>query len=858
MPLALLSVQALSQNQKEEAYRLANLAIAADPNSAAAYSALSYAQQSRFQLDKALLAADQAVSKAPEDALSWARKAELQLSMGQIAEAQTAAAKAFELDPELERTQTVLGFNFLLNANIPAAIQSFKNAVRLDSASPLARLGLGLAKIRDGNLAEGRQDIEIAVGLDPSNAMLSSYLGKAYYEELRKDQAQDQLDLAKQRDPKDPTAYFYDAILKLTTNRPVLALQNINKAIELNDNRAVYRSNLALDKDLAARSAAQARIYNELGFQQQGLLQGWLSLDKDSSNYSAHRLLADEYAALPRHEIARVSELLQSQLSQPLNITPIQPNLEETNLFVLNSLGPANLGFNEYNPLFEYNRMALQASGIYGGNNTLGDNLQLSGIHNDLSFSLGQFNYGTDGFRPNNYFRQNLYNSFLQYKVSERLNVQFEYRHLEANNGDLGLNFDLNNFDNTYKQQTDQDSFRGGGRFEFSPKSSLIGSLIHEGIHISQNYSRTFTPFNNINITDSFTNNRTFSGFNGELQHNYTDEHLSSISGFGHIDQQISKTIIEQDSTQIFGILNNSPPSTSLYPNYNLYRTNFYNYSKIYLPNKLTVTLGLSVDDYHYTFQPQLTPVNPKLGLVWNPYNSTTLRAAFFRVLSVTVNANQTIEPTQVAGFNQFYDDIIGTIAWKAGVGLDHRFSEQFAGGLEYSKRNLDAPSSKLIYRSEGYARAYLNYVPQDWMAVGLEYFYEKINQLGLSSIANDSLYATDLGLYDQVTTHRWPVTLSFFDSNGWSIKFKNSYVHQSGLFQNPNTDNGSSIDIPGVSNFFVSDLNLSFRFPNRHGMISLGANNLFDNKFNFQNTDYNDVFIAPGRVVFSRITLAF
>jgi len=47
-----------------------------------------------------------------------------------------------------------------------------------------------------------------------------------------------------------------------------------------------------------------------------------------SSNYSAHRLLADTYAALPRHEIARVSELFQSQMLQPLNTTPIQPSLE--------------------------------------------------------------------------------------------------------------------------------------------------------------------------------------------------------------------------------------------------------------------------------------------------------------------------------------------------------------------------------------------------------------------------------------------------------------------------------------------------------------------------------------------------
>jgi hypothetical protein len=35
----------------------------------------------------------------------------------------------------------------------------------------------------------------------------------------------------------------------------------------------------------------------------------------------------------------------------------------------------------------------------------------------------------------------------------------------------------------------------------------------------------------------------------------------------------------------------------------------------------------------------------------------TTLRAAAFRVLKRTLITDQTLEPTQVAGFNQFFDD---------------------------------------------------------------------------------------------------------------------------------------------------------------------------------------------------------
>jgi tetratricopeptide (TPR) repeat protein len=181
---------------------------------------------------------------------------------------------------------------------------------------------------------------------------MRSYLGKSYYEEKRSKLASDQYAMAKSLDPSDPTPYFYDAIEKQTTNRPVEALQDMEKAIQLNDNRAIYRSRLLLDGDLAARSASIGRIYNDLGFQQRALVEGYRSLNFDPTNYSAHRFQADLYAALPRHEIARVSELLQSQLLQPVNITPIQPRLAESNLLAISAGGPSDLSFNEFNPLF--------------------------------------------------------------------------------------------------------------------------------------------------------------------------------------------------------------------------------------------------------------------------------------------------------------------------------------------------------------------------------------------------------------------------------------------------------------------------------------------------------------------------
>ena len=94
-------------------------------------------------------------------------------------------------------------------------------------------------------------------------------------------------------------------------------------------------------------------------------------------------------SVLPRHEIARVSELLQSQLLQPINITPIQPRLAESNLFLISAQGPGNLSFNEFNPLFNRNGVSLQASGLSGENDTYGGEGVISGIYKKTSFSVG-------------------------------------------------------------------------------------------------------------------------------------------------------------------------------------------------------------------------------------------------------------------------------------------------------------------------------------------------------------------------------------------------------------------------------------------------------------------------------------
>ncbi|HWR92293.1 MAG TPA: FecR domain-containing protein, partial [Desulfobacterales bacterium] len=277
--LALQAVVHVVQNRKDEALATAERAVSADPTSAAARIARSYAQQARFDLEAAKASLEEAVQLDPANALAWARLSEMHMSFGYLDQALEAARRAVAVDPNLSRTQTVLGFAYLAQVETKQAREAFDKAIAFDQADPLPRLGMGLAVIRDGSLEEGGRQIEIAASLDPNNSLIRSYLGKTYYEEKRIGLDEREYAIAKELDSSDPTPYFYDAIAKQTTNRPVEALQDYQKAIELNDNRAVYRSQLQLDSDLAARSAALARIYTDLGFQQLGLVEGWKSVN---------------------------------------------------------------------------------------------------------------------------------------------------------------------------------------------------------------------------------------------------------------------------------------------------------------------------------------------------------------------------------------------------------------------------------------------------------------------------------------------------------------------------------------------------------------------------------------------------
>ncbi|NPA95378.1 MAG: tetratricopeptide repeat protein, partial [Thermodesulfobacteria bacterium] len=472
--LALKAIIALCLHDTKKATFFSKKALEAEPDSASALIASSYVLQSEARLEDATSVAEKATRLEPENGIARIRLSELRLCLGELDRARKEAARALALNPNLSRARTLFGFIQLLNMERKEATRHFNQAIELDPADPLPRLGLGLSFIKGGRLKEGLRQLQIATGLNPGNSLIRSYLGKAYFSINRPAKALEELDLAQRLDPNDPTPWFYEAICLVNMNQPGKALMSLARSIELNANRAIYRSRLLLGQDLGVRGSALARIYGELGFEQLALLQGWKSLDYDPASYAAHRFLADTYSALPRHEIARVSELLRSQLLQPLNITPVQPHLAESKHFFHVDTGPFSPGYNEYTPLFMWNRTAFMASGLVGTRDSVGDEVTLAALGDRYSVSLGQFHYETDGFRPNNQQYHDIYNVFTQTALSHDLSLQAEYRYSRISSGDLFLRFDPDNYIPDLDQKRRRHDLRLGARYSQTPSSTFI------------------------------------------------------------------------------------------------------------------------------------------------------------------------------------------------------------------------------------------------------------------------------------------------------------------------------------------------------------------------------------------------
>jgi hypothetical protein len=332
-----------------------------------------------------------------------------------------------------------------------------------------------------------------------------------------------------------------------------------------------------------------------------------------------------------------------------------------------------------------------------------------------------------------------------------------------------------------------------------------------------------------------------------EVQHLLKWSRFKVISGGGYYDSD-AKNYSDADIT-----IDGFPlPTDSIFYRTKFDHTNIYSYTLTTFPDNVTWTIGASGDFAHSDVVDR-EQFNPKFGVTWNPLTSTTVRAAAFRALKRSLLANQTLEPTQVAGFNQFYDDYTGTETWTYGVALDQAFTKNLFGGIEGTWRNLRVPYQtyddmyqeivkKTDWDEEAF-RAYLYWAPLNWVSLQGEYMQEHFKR------SSDS----GMEMFTSILTNKYSLGINFFHPLGFFARLKSTYIDQEGDFQHLSFEPYS-----GSDNFWVFDAAVGYRLPNRLGMITVEARNFTNQKFHFQDTDPANPQFIPESFIFTRLTLNF
>ena len=499
-------------------------ALAKDANNTSALMAHTYSLQANTKIEEAYASAEQALSLGTNNAYALARTAELALSIGKADRAEALISKAQSEHPEFSRIYTLAGFTALNRFKSDQAEQKFKRAIELDSADGLAHFGLALSLINQGHIDKGQKKMELAVLLDPSNSLYRSYLGKTYFEQQQFSWAETQYLLAKQLDPNDPTPYFYEAHLAKEQNELPKALELINEAIEKNDNRAVYRSRMLLDSDVAARSANQAQIYLDLGFDEQARDSATLLMGNDRLDPTQHRAAFMTFSDIKSSEAVLANTAKLNRLTQPISAPALEVGAGEVGLLIHPWALPSKLGSQEFSSLFAEQGLNGTASLAAGNNQTRGHSANISARGENFLISGGKYRHESLGTVTNNDIDLDISEASVHYQIKKTKLLLRSIRRNESY-GDLINSTKSDYFNQNIRTQNFLHTYQVGLYYRYSENFGVM--ISHDLTKGTESTSDIIEPFPGVQIPFEVS---------GKSDRKKTDLALTYSTSFGRFD----------------------------------------------------------------------------------------------------------------------------------------------------------------------------------------------------------------------------------------------------------------------------------------------------------------------------------
>jgi tetratricopeptide (TPR) repeat protein len=823
MGYGLLANAYLVHNRKAQAIAAAQEAVRLNPFSSAAQVDLAWARQAHFDLPGAMEAARKAMELDPQNIRALITYGQLLFGSGYVEEAQEVAQRVMEISPDEPLAHNLAGFILLARRKTEPAIATFQRAIQLDSTQASPHLGLGIAQMRNANVQEALQEMLVATLLEPRESLNYTYLGKALYQVREFDQALKSLRWAKALDPKDPTPHLYSGIIQTDMNQGAKAIRDLEKSVELNDNRAVYRSQFLLDEDRAVKNVDLARTYSKLGMDAMARNRAILSLKDDPNNSAAHLFAAKVLTVEGDRSAAAESEILKSLLLQPPNQNSFNSFQEYTSFFEKPTIGgsPEAQG------------------GIHGTQRYIGD---FWGSWDNLA-ARELFQYSTtDGFKENNFYRS-WFNIF-SFKYQLGLNNDFlvSHQHNEAKSGDRST--DLNAFlredlDSTIQSNIDRLTL--GYHLRTSPTSDILFAVLWS-------HSRSIPKDGPLSETVFVLPDGSIQQFQDRLnlEENFLyggATHLFRIGdhriqyGFDLLDGQ---TELHDESSTLLSFV--SPfPFQLVVPNPTVHNEIEPHYYSGYAQDTWRIHPYVTLEAGAYyestkdgTTVPIFTSsefskerISPRAGLIFSPHRDHTFRLAYSERLLTPFIVPVVLSPTDVVGFTIGQNALSSALqkdlsfAWEA-QWLPQVFMRvgSFNRTWDIQRENVTTPTTSRGFVTE--TRDFYG-ATLDWNVMFLEYF-------GFSS-GYHFVRSKEREFDQPVFWHpeRWrddhEVALGLFlwHPAGWMARFGTTYIKQ--ILHNYEQNDPAG--------FWYLDCSAQKELFDKHLVLGFQMRNILDQEFN-------------------------
>ncbi|MFN0069246.1 MAG: TonB-dependent receptor domain-containing protein, partial [Limisphaerales bacterium] len=687
-----------------------------------------------------------------------------------------------------------------------------------------------------------------------------SYLARAWAAGGDTGRARKELDRAQALDPHDPTPWLVAGLLRRQRNEINDAVRDLERSLDLNDRRGVFRSRLGLDRDRALRSATLAPAYDDAGLPEAAEALASRAVTDDYANFAAHLFLAQSLAAREdplRYDLGletpRLNELLLANLLAPAGAGNLSPQFAQQDSLRL--FRPPELGFSSLTAYRGDGHWA-QAASAFG--------------------SLANFDYAVDAQfldldrqRPNSDYERLQFTAAARQRVTPDDHVYFQAGWARTEAGDVARYWDPADASPDLRVENEQAPLLvAGWQHRWSPANVTLalGTYAEDDLDLADPQRRLpFLRQSGGVITDIEVGRAVYdldlgSRFRlggAEVQHIWQAERFGVIAG-----ARYQRGEAENDVTMAGPL---PPPLADGTVTSDLERGGGYALGQFRPAEWLRLDAGIGYDAARFPRNADLPPFDgaeetrgeftPRAGLTLAPAHGPLVQAAYGRSLGgLFFDPSLRLEPARLAGFNQAFRSLIpesvtglvpGTLFESAGVRADHAFASDTYAGMSVEWRRSDgerdagavsnslplplpdtpAVLTEALEFEERSLSVYVQQLAGRHWSLGARYrvsraeLETRLPGVPRTAAGLDALERDEAATLQQVTlSARWQ------HHAGWFARWESAWRHQD--------NDGYGGTRPPDDDFWQHAAVAGFRWPRRVAELQAGVLNLLDQDY--------------------------